>query len=75
MDSFLFCNILHCTLVVASQVCGGSHPLQHYMHLQCRRVRSLNFLPVAVLVVGSPSASHFVRLGDITPPAAMIGYL
>ena len=31
-----------------SQVCGGSHPLQYYMHLQCRRVRSLNFLPVAV---------------------------
>ena len=32
-------------------------------------------VPVAVLEVRSPSASHFVWLGDITSPAAMIGCL
>ena len=68
---------LHCTLVVVNVVgvltqrntLWICNPLQHYVHLQCRRVRSLEFLAVAVLVAGS------LRLGDITPPAAMIGYL
>ena len=57
------------------QCCGGSHSLPHYIQLQSRRVRSLEFLPVAVLEVKSPPASHFVWLGDITSTAAMIGYL
>ena len=34
------------------------------MHLKCRGVRSLDFLPVAIQEEGSPSAYHFVRLGD-----------
>ena len=69
----------HCTLVVVNVAGGFTHALPHNMLLQSRRVYSLEFLPVAVLDVRSPSyqrQSHkFVRLGDITSPAAMIGYL
>ena len=60
-----------------SQCCRGSHPLPQYMHLPKSpqsRVPS-SFLLLHVVEVGSPSASHFVWLDDITPPAGMIGYL
>ena len=66
----------HCTLVVVNVAGGFTHALPHNMLLQSRRVCSLEFLPVAVLEVRSPSAAiHFVCLGDITSPAAMIGCL
>ena len=54
-------------LVVVNVVGVLTHCNTIIMHFQCKRVHSLEFLPVAILVVESPSASHFIRLGDITP--------
>ena len=66
----------HCTLVVVNVAGGFTHALPHNMLLQSRRVCSLEFLPVAVPEVRSPSAAvQFRMTGDITSPAAVIGYL
>ena len=52
----------HCTLVVVNVAGGFTDALPHNMLLQFRRVCSLEFLPVAVLEVGSPSATIPFRM-------------
>ena len=57
-----------CTLAVVIVAGGLTHALPHYMQLQCQRVYSLEFLPVAELEVMSPSEIPFclAGMGDIT---------